>query len=172
MLQRMTKTEAAAALGKLLRTDKKPLSERSVERYIKRFNIPVMEKTIVGEDGRRHPVIDIAADDVKRIAQMVNQAAEQGSDAANPAALVRRDSPTVALSQLLAQLAAAAQPQRATVPVESKLTLTLREAAALSGYSEDFLVAALRADKLKGKKGRTRGWNIKRADLDAFVKEL
>ena len=52
-----------------------------------------------------------------------------------------------------------------------KLTLSLADAALLAGLSKDYLTKAIHAGKLKAAK-RGRGWNIKRADLEAWVKRL
>lgn len=57
------------------------------------------------------------------------------------------------------------------VPIADKLTLNLAGAAALAGLSRSYLVEAIHEGKLKAAK-RGRGWNIKRADLDAFIKKL
>jgi excisionase family DNA binding protein len=58
-------------------------------------------------------------------------------------------------------------------PLSDKLTLSVAEAAHLSGFSPDSLRDAINAGKLKAKKvkGR-RGWTIKRADLEAYVRKL
>jgi excisionase family DNA binding protein len=42
----------------------------------------------------------------------------------------------------------------------------------LTGYSEDFIRAAIHSGKLKAARGRRRGYDIKRADLEAWVKKL
>lgn len=60
---------------------------------------------------------------------------------------------------------------REKVPINERLTLTLDQASALSGLSRGFLLAAIHAKKLKAAK-RGRGWNIKRADLDSYIKKL
>jgi excisionase family DNA binding protein len=57
------------------------------------------------------------------------------------------------------------------VSVMDKLTLKLSEAAALSGLSQQFLLADIRQGKLNAEK-RGRGWNIKRADLDGYTRKL
>jgi excisionase family DNA binding protein len=65
--------------------------------------------------------------------------------------------------------------ERAAAPrlsLESKLSLTLAEAAQLSGYSKNFLRVAIHLDKLKAARGRGRGWNIKTSDLKSFVEDL
>ena len=55
--------------------------------------------------------------------------------------------------------------QPAALAIADKLTLTLQEAATLSGLSRNWLLDAIKARRLKAAK-RGRGWNIKRADLD------
>ena len=58
-------------------------------------------------------------------------------------------------------------------PLSDKLTLSVAEAARLSGFSPDSLRGAIREKRLKAKivKGR-RGWTIKREDLEAYVRKL
>lgn len=88
--------------------------------------------------------------------------------------------PITSMNQLIEALTHAVQPPPrlagavADVNIESKLSLSLREAAKLSGYSEKFLVSQIKANKLKAAAPgeRTRGYNIKRADLEAFVNKL
>ena len=67
----------------------------------------------------------------------------------------------------------AARPKegRPFVSIADKLTLSLAEAAVLSGLSERFLLRAIRNEKLKAFKDE-QDWRIKRADLDAFVRNL
>jgi excisionase family DNA binding protein len=65
----------------------------------------------------------------------------------------------------------AAQSDHQPVPISDKLTLSLSEASHLSGLSRGFLSMAIHTKKLKAAK-RGRGWNIKRADLDVYVKKL
>jgi excisionase family DNA binding protein len=57
------------------------------------------------------------------------------------------------------------------IGLENKLTLKLSEAATISGLSRSYLVAAIHSKKLKAAK-RGRGWNIKRTDLDSYIKKL
>jgi excisionase family DNA binding protein len=65
----------------------------------------------------------------------------------------------------------AAQSNHQPVPISDKLTLSLSEASHLSGLSRGFLLDGIHTRKLKAAK-RGRGWNVKRADLDAFIKKL
>jgi len=57
------------------------------------------------------------------------------------------------------------------VPVADKLTLSLVEAAQLSGLSRNHLRQAIEEKKLKARI-IGRGWRVKRDDLDAYVKKL
>lgn len=68
------------------------------------------------------------------------------------------------------EIAAALKSERSAVSIESKLILSVAEASALSGVSRNELLEAIHTGKLKARK--RRGWRIKRADLDAYVKML
>ncbi len=59
----------------------------------------------------------------------------------------------------------------ATLSLADKLTLSLMEAAQLSGLSRGHLREAIDAGKLKARI-IGRGWRVKRDDLDAYVKKL
>jgi len=58
-----------------------------------------------------------------------------------------------------------------TISLGDKLTLSLREASLLAGLSRSFLSDAIHSKKLKAAM-RGRGWNIKRADLETYIKKL
>lgn len=75
--------------------------------------------------------------------------------------------------ELWMRLAAALDSMSTGVRVADKLTLSVAEAAQLSGFTRDALREAIGAGKLKAKiiRGR-RGWTIKREDLDAYVRKL
>lgn len=53
----------------------------------------------------------------------------------------------------------------------AKLTLSLKEAARLSGLSAGWLRTAIKHGDLQATK-RGRGWNIKRADLEKYISNL
>ncbi len=55
--------------------------------------------------------------------------------------------------------------------ISYKFLLTIPEAARLSGLSRNHIAKAVRSGTLKAKK-IGRGWRIKRADLDAYVRDL
>ena len=61
--------------------------------------------------------------------------------------------------------------QAMRVPVSDKLTLSLAEAAQLSGLSRGHLREAIKEEKLEARI-IGRGWKIKRTDLDAYVEKL
>jgi excisionase family DNA binding protein len=73
--------------------------------------------------------------------------------------------------RMVAAVQALKPTQPAALSIADKLTLTLQEAATLSGLSRNWLIDAIKAQRLKAAK-RGRGWNIKRADLDAYVRKL
>ncbi len=77
-----------------------------------------------------------------------------------------RDTPEMRL-RMLAAFEAMASPAR----LSEKLTLTLTEAALLSGLSRGHLRQAIEEKKLKARI-IGRGWRVKRADLDAYVTKL
>jgi excisionase family DNA binding protein len=71
-------------------------------------------------------------------------------------------------------LQGAQRPEKAislTVDRAHKLTLSITEAAALSGLSANHLRAAIKAGKLKARI-IGKGYRVKRPDLDAYIKSL
>jgi excisionase family DNA binding protein len=81
-----------------------------------------------------------------------------------------------AMSSQVESLASAAEALRSaadTPPprLSEKLTLSLMEAAQLSGLSRRILRQAIEEKKLKARI-IGRGWRVKRADLDAYVTKL
>ncbi len=78
------------------------------------------------------------------------------------------------LVQLLAaaiQQAGANNHAAVSVPLADKLTLSLVEAAHVSGLSRRHLREAIEAKKLKARI-IGRGWRVKREDLEAYIKKL
>ena len=57
------------------------------------------------------------------------------------------------------------------VPVESKVVVTLAEAASLLSMSKQLLVLGIKQGKLKAAK-QGRGWKIRRKDLDLYAESL
>ena len=61
--------------------------------------------------------------------------------------------------------------KKPTVPIESKILLTLDEAQAMTGLSKSYLREAIGQGSLKAKQ-IGKSWRIKRSDLDDFVENL
>jgi len=62
-------------------------------------------------------------------------------------------------------------PAAAVVPIADKVMLTVPDAAALTSLSSGHLKQAIHAGELKARI-IGRGWKVKRADLDAYLKKL
>lgn len=159
----MNKAEACEFLG---------VSERSLARYAAQGRIGV--KYVKGTRGN---VAEYNDADLKQLKDELSQPVQvRGTIERLP---VRSESLALApvsgigsLPDLLSLIAERLKPDgRPTVAIENKLTLSLVEASTLSGLSQNFLSAAIHANKLKAAK-RGRGWNIKRTDLDNFIKKL
>lgn len=75
---------------------------------------------------------------------------------------------TLALSEKATVAPESDNSAKPTVPVESKLILTLEEAHLLSGLSIDRLKKGIKEEQLKARK-EGRGWKVRRADLESFV---
>ncbi|MEM7556674.1 MAG: helix-turn-helix domain-containing protein [Cyanobacteria bacterium P01_A01_bin.84] len=61
--------------------------------------------------------------------------------------------------------------KKPTVPIESKILLTLDEAQAMTGLSKAYLRSAIGQGNLKAKQ-IGKSWRVKRSDLDEFVDKL
>ena len=61
--------------------------------------------------------------------------------------------------------------KKPTVPIESKILLTLDEAQAMTGLSKGYLREAIRQGSLKAKQ-IGKSWRVKRSDLDDFIEDL
>jgi len=103
--------------------------------------------------------------------------ASVASDAPDSPAMLQRLN-TGHNSGALIELIAAIEQARAQLPpaltvsdLSHKLTLSLVEAAQLSGLSRNHLRAAIEAKKLKARV-IGRGWRVKKDDLQAYVRKL
>ena len=76
------------------------------------------------------------------------------------------------IERLLILLEGLTPSDRPRVPVEKKLLLTLAEATVYSGLSEIKLNEAIRAGKLTARQDLGRGYRIKRADIEKYIKSL
>jgi excisionase family DNA binding protein len=173
----MNKKEAAEFLG---------VSTRAIERYAAKGKIGVSySKNKTGQS-----LAEFNDEDVKRLKDTLQQApypqrpTVEASSTDKPdipdngngrgsQALIPRNLVDFAelLSVGIGKQILETQSTSGTVPIPDKLTLSLSEASQLSGLSRIFLTEAIHAKRLKAAK-RGRGWNIKRADLDVYIKKL
>lgn len=163
----MNKRQAADYLG---------VSTRAVERYASKGLLIV-----------EHEAPNRAEYDDKSVRELKR---EMGKKAAEPKALVKRDTAPGRVNQSLVKMSGlllpmiregvtaaitAAQPPAPGVPLSEKLMLTLSEASQLSGLSRNLLLEAIhaksRTKKLVAQK-LGKGWKIKRADLESYIKKL
>lgn len=108
----------------------------------------------------------------------VDSSVDTSVDTSETQALAPTAAPTSSVLERLAAALEALRPvvQTAAVPasiadVAHKLTLSLPESAALSGLSRTHLRQAIRDGALKARK-MGRGWRVKRADLETYVRKL
>lgn len=174
----MNKAEAAKALG---------VSVRRVEALDKDNRLGV-KRYVRGKTGKQRDFDPEAVEALRFALESEDRALAAPN---SPAALARVPGPealavaeqiaagiegqradTARALQLLESIAGALADGRGpAVPLADKLTLSLAEAAELSGLSARHLREAIRAGELEGKI-IGRGWRIKRADLDAYVRAL
>ncbi len=171
----MNKSEAAEFLG---------VSVRAVERYTAAGKLAARY-----ERGKTGQVLAFDKSDVQRfkteletpqLKSTVESGAHAGGDEARqvPSRALARlgDGQAVdaaALMRAVYTLATMAdKPRHApTVPVESKLLLTLAEAQAMSGLSRAVLREAIDKKKLKARQ-IGRAFRVRRGDLEDFIKKL
>jgi excisionase family DNA binding protein len=164
----MDTKEAAKELG---------ISSRSLQRAVsnKKLNVSYQR----GKSGKMEASYD--PDDIARykaeLAEVIKPAESNGQDKALvpttrdiELAQVVGQELAQAIGQLLRDAVEARDKAAQLVPVEHKLIVSLVEAAALSGVSKADLLDAIHSNALKARK--RRGWRIKRAELDAYVKKL
>jgi excisionase family DNA binding protein len=160
---RMTKTkrEAADFLG---------VKPRTLELYTQQGRLSV--KYGKGQRGR---VAQYDETELETLKHDLEQEAEtayphRGALIAKPHAGIATGSDSEQILKLLSAALSSRQDGPPVVPIAEKLMLTIAEAAALAGLSRVELRAAIKEKKLQAI--RRRGFKIKRADLDSFIKNL
>jgi excisionase family DNA binding protein len=161
----MNKKETAAALG---------ITPRTLERHMSAGRIAYeIRKGKTGDEAYFIPET-VEQFRAANLAPVIPGKVEEPSQAlatTSPVALVRQGTTSQNGQQFAAMIAAAIHSAPAPVPVADKLTLSLVEAAQLSGLSRGHLREAIEAKKLKARI-IGRGWRVKRDDLDLYVKKL
>ena len=127
------------------------VSDRAIERYASAGRLSVYkEKRVVAGKPRLISLYDF--DELKKMKAL---RADPEWKISNPIALSRREM------------------DAKHVPISAKLLLSINEASALSGLTQEYLKEAISKGKLKPRiyeKGQEE--LIKRTDLDAFIKKL
>jgi excisionase family DNA binding protein len=162
------KKEAAEFLG---------VSERAIERYTAKGKLnPKYEKAQGGGqiayfDEKELKALKSQMEQPKAAPSPVKRIPQQEDKQKTDTALTLRASAPNLAQMFAAAFQAYKETEQGSVAVTDKLTLALDEASILAGLSKSYLVADIHAKKLKAAK-RGRGWNIKRADLDAYISKL
>jgi len=170
----VTKLEAAKFLG---------VSTRAIERYTAKGKLQCTYRRV--KSGGQRAMYNSA--DVKKLKKeieqehkTIHQQRQQALEIAQASSAVSRRNaapkqsamPGGAIAErLIAVLESLKPSDRPALMLADKLTLNLAEAASLSGLSKSWLLDAIHSGKLKAAK-RGRSWNIKRADLDTYIKRL
>jgi excisionase family DNA binding protein len=157
----MTKEQAARFLG---------VTVRSLQRHTQAGRLSVKyERNRRGTMSAIYDRAELKAFK-QQLQQPVNKPALAGADSTALAWIPQaEDFPQRLLEALEAFRSKPSSPP--PVSLSEKLTLSLSEASQLSGLSRQMLAGYIKAKKLKAQI-LGRGWRIKRADLEAFIKVL
>jgi excisionase family DNA binding protein len=170
----LSKKEAALRLGVSVRTlERHAQGRRVVTAYVEGkygaqlvFNADSID-ALKAELAEMTPASDISVDRAQSLARVSTPPDDRMTKALD-ALIERLEQGLNALKPALPEgPKAAAQ----SVPIADKLTLDLVGASALTGLSRGYLLKAIHSKKLKASK-RGKGWNLKRSDIDAWVKKL
>jgi len=163
----MTKKEAAKELG---------VSERAINRYVRggKLTVDYRKNSQNSYEGVYKPYeVATLKEQFEKSPPLKLRPVKTLGRPKKAEALTRPDSDKELASSAvnaLVKLAESAINTGGKVALESKLTLTLNDAVEFcSGYSRGYLLESIKAGKLKAIK--RRGWVIKRADLDDWVKK-
>lgn len=165
----MNKREAAAAVG---------VSTKTLERFVTEGKLH--PKKVHGPTGLQNEFDEAEiealarerATPISEARPAVERQAEKRQEQTQ--AIMRRNSGNTDALAMLAQLIRpTGKPGAPAVAIESKVFLTVKEAAALSGLGVSHLEDAVKRKKLKAHKlAHVRGRRIKRQDLDAYTEKL
>ncbi len=155
------------------------MSTRAVERYTTQGRL-----SVTYEKGKTRSVAVYDRAELERLKEQLKQptyparpvvvSPEESSQALTTTRPDRDVSEIVAvLARALEGRAPGPSSHLSLTEIAVKLVLSLKEASALAGISRDRLLEAIEGGKLKASKDTLgRGWRIKRADLDSYVKNL
>jgi excisionase family DNA binding protein len=152
------------------------ISIRSLQRATKAGKVKVAYQR--GKSGKMEAVYDES--EIARYKEELNEVVEREPQfESTNIALTRRD---MNQAQIVAAIAEAfvkalnvrtleAPNHKRLVDIDKQLALSVSDAAELAGLSKNFLLNAIHARKLKARI-IGRGYKIKRADLDSYMKKL
>jgi excisionase family DNA binding protein len=161
-LEKMNKEEAANYIG---------ASVRTLQRLTGAGKIPVSYERGHKGDEARYSQSDLDAFlQSQKPAALMRPEVGAGDGATQAMSLVATHGEASGAAASAALIEAFAQ-MSAPVRVSEKFTLSLIEAAQLSGLSRGHLRQAIEAKKLKARI-IGRGWRVKREDLEAYIKKL
>lgn len=153
----MTELNKAEAIAYL------KISERTLERWVKKYKIAVRYENT--EHGRA-PFFPMA--ELERVKQ-VRSPTYQGAithTTLGEAALSNQESPIMPVQQPTIQLYADTE----IWALSFKLTLSLNEAALISGLGRSYLLKAIKSGELNARK--FKGWRVRQEDLKEYVDAL
>jgi excisionase family DNA binding protein len=151
----VNKKEVAAEMG---------ISTRLVERYAGQGRLGVVNY-VKGKTGR---AADFDAEAVARLKESLNETTTKLAANARGAGLFAPEDRERFLA-LLEAMASAGKPQALTL--ETRLFLTLKEAAQVAGLPRVMIKRAIDAGELKAVKTGS-GWRVKSEDLSAYASKL
>jgi excisionase family DNA binding protein len=159
-----TKQQAADFLG---------VKTRTLELYTQQGRLSVSYAK--GKRGRVAQYDDSELEKLKHDLEQETIYPKHGALVANPRAdntsIAKIEQSGFGMPNLLSLLAERLQSSTPIVAVENKPLLTVKECAALTNLSRTFLLDAIHTGRLKGKI-IGKGYKVKRADLDSFIKKL
>jgi excisionase family DNA binding protein len=153
------------------------VSQRAVERYTQQGKLSVQY-----EPGKTRPIATYDEQELKILkaelerdlfARRPTVNREPNNDNPDQSLARLSENPRIQAIARIAPIleALGAGSSRPSVPISDKLILDVKEAQALTHFSRADLLSAIKEGKLKASK-RGRGWKIKRAELDEFVKNI
>ncbi|MFN6560054.1 MAG: helix-turn-helix domain-containing protein [Nostoc sp. ChiSLP01] len=142
------------------------VSERTLERYVKKHKVAVRYENT--EHGRQ-PFFPVQ--ELERVKQERSPTYNPAIAASQLKAIVTQEASALKSIEVLAQAVLHVSSYYQLAIIQTKKLLTIREAAAISGLSVNFLKHHLRYGNLPGKKLGQR-WMIRHQDFDNFVNRL
>ncbi|MEO1433574.1 MAG: helix-turn-helix domain-containing protein [Cyanobacteria bacterium J06632_19] len=167
----MNKKQAAEYLG---------VSVRALERYVQQGKL-----TVRYEKGKTRPTANFDQTELEAFKEELNQPTIKPAVESRQIATEVYDETSIAPINVaefgeftvvdrlagMVEMLITRGDKKPTVPIESKILLTLDEAQAMTGLSKGYLREAINQGYLKAKQ-IGKSWRVKRSDLDDFIEDL